>query len=120
MKTGRVAAVIPAGGTGRRMEAAIPKQFLMLGDVPLLLHSLQVFERAACISQVILVVPKDERERTLSEIIERYGIKKVVTLVSDFGPGLDAEKTFQTVFKAGDGEIVISEPTRQRLGPDRP
>ena len=82
MKTGRVAAVIPAGGTGRRMEAAIPKQFLMLGDVPLLLHSLQVFERAACISQVILVVPKDERERTLSEIIARYGIKKVVKIVA--------------------------------------
>jgi 2-C-methyl-D-erythritol 4-phosphate cytidylyltransferase len=82
MKTRRVAAVIPAAGTGQRMEAAIPKQFLMLGDVPLLLHSLQVFERAASISQVILVVPKDERERTLSEIIERYGIKKVVKVVA--------------------------------------
>jgi 2-C-methyl-D-erythritol 4-phosphate cytidylyltransferase len=82
MKIQRVAAVIPAAGTGRRMEAAIPKQFLMLGDVPLLLHSLQVFERAACISQVILVVPKDERERTLSEIIARYGIKKIVKVVA--------------------------------------
>ena len=64
------------------MDAAIPKQFLMLGDVPLLLHSLQVFERAGSISQIILVVPKDERERTLSEIIERYGIKKVVKIVA--------------------------------------
>jgi 2-C-methyl-D-erythritol 4-phosphate cytidylyltransferase len=82
MNTRRVAAVIPAAGTGRRMEAAIPKQFLMLGDVPLLLHSLQVFERAASISQVILVVPKDERERTLSGVIERYGIKKVVKIVA--------------------------------------
>src|SRR2546430_11433124 len=83
MKTRRVAAVIPAAGTGRRMEAAVPKQFLMLGDIPLLLHSLQVFERAASISQVILVVPKEERERTLSEIIERYSIKKVVKVVAD-------------------------------------
>ena len=64
------------------MEAAVPKQFLMLGDIPLLLHSLQVFERAASISQVILVVPKDERERTLSGVIERYGIKKVVKVVA--------------------------------------
>jgi len=64
------------------MEAAIPKQFLMLGDVPLLLHSLQVFERAGSISQIILVVPKDERERTLSEIITRYGLKKVAKVVA--------------------------------------
>src|SRR5207237_6737556 len=62
--------------------AAIPKQFLMLGDVPLLLHSLQVFERAASISQIILVVPKEERERTLSEIIARYGLKKVAKVVA--------------------------------------
>jgi 2-C-methyl-D-erythritol 4-phosphate cytidylyltransferase len=82
MKTRRVVAVIPAAGTGRRMEAAIPKQFLMLGDAPLLLHSLQVFERATSISQVVLVVPKDERERTRSEIIERYGIQKVVKIVA--------------------------------------
>jgi branched-chain amino acid transport system substrate-binding protein len=41
-------------------------------------------------------------------------IKRVVTLVTDYGPGLDAEKTFQSVFKAGGGEIVeaIRTPLR--------
>ncbi len=41
-------------------------------------------------------------------------IKRVVTMVTDYGPGLDAEKTFQTVFKAGGGEIVeaIRTPLR--------
>jgi branched-chain amino acid transport system substrate-binding protein len=34
------------------------------------------------------------------------GIKKVVTLVSDYGPGLDAEKWFTKEFKAKGGEIV--------------
>jgi len=41
-------------------------------------------------------------------------IKRVVTLVTDYGPGLDAEKTFQTVFKAGGGEIVESIRTPLR------
>ena len=36
------------------------------------------------------------------------GIKKVYTMVSDFGPGIDAEKYFQTAFKAAGGEIVGS------------
>ena len=41
-------------------------------------------------------------------------IKRVVTMVTDYGPGLDAEKTFQTVFKAGGGEIIeaIRTPLR--------
>ena len=41
-------------------------------------------------------------------------IKRVVTMVTDYGPGLDAEKTFQTVFKAGGGEIVESVRTPLR------
>ena len=41
-------------------------------------------------------------------------IRRVVTMVTDYGPGLDAEKTFQSVFKAGGGEIVeaIRTPLR--------
>jgi len=36
------------------------------------------------------------------------GMKKVYTMVSDFGPGLDAEKYFQAAFKAAGGEVVGS------------
>jgi branched-chain amino acid transport system substrate-binding protein len=34
------------------------------------------------------------------------GIEKVVTLVADYAPGLDAEKTFTERFTAGGGEVV--------------
>jgi branched-chain amino acid transport system substrate-binding protein len=36
------------------------------------------------------------------------GVKKVYTMVSDFGPGIDAEQYFQNAFKAAGGEIVGS------------
>ena len=36
------------------------------------------------------------------------GMKKVYTMVSDFGPGIDAEKFFQSAFKAAGGEVVGS------------
>ncbi len=36
------------------------------------------------------------------------GVKKAYTMVSDYGPGHDAEKSFQTGFKSGGGEIVGS------------
>src|SRR5215468_584613 len=41
----------------------------------------------------------------------KNGIKKVYTVVSDFGPGLDAEKTFTEAFKKAGGEIVGSVRT---------
>src|SRR3954466_11375544 len=36
----------------------------------------------------------------------KNGIKKVVTMVSDFGPGIDAEKSFSEKFKADGGTII--------------
>jgi branched-chain amino acid transport system substrate-binding protein len=38
----------------------------------------------------------------------KQGVKKAYTMVSDFGPGHDAEAAFQGAFKAGGGEIVGS------------
>ena len=38
----------------------------------------------------------------------RQGIKTAYTLVSDYGPGLDAEAAFQSAFQAGGGKIVGS------------
>ena len=74
-------AVVPAGGTGKRMGAGTPKQFLMLDGVPMMLHSLRVFERVPGVTEVVLVVPKEERARALAEVVERYGLKKVLKVV---------------------------------------
>ena len=38
----------------------------------------------------------------------RNGIKKVVTLVADYGPGKDAESAFQKTFTAGGGQVIES------------
>jgi branched-chain amino acid transport system substrate-binding protein len=42
----------------------------------------------------------------MAEWAYKNGIKKVVTLVSDYGPGIDAEKSFGEKFKADGGTIV--------------
>jgi branched-chain amino acid transport system substrate-binding protein len=42
----------------------------------------------------------------MAEWAYKNGIKKVVTLVSDYGPGIDAEKSFSEKFKADGGTIV--------------
>jgi branched-chain amino acid transport system substrate-binding protein len=50
----------------------------------------------------------------MAEWAFKNGIKKVVTMVSDFGPGLDAEKSFSEKFKADGGTIAESLRTPLR------
>jgi 2-C-methyl-D-erythritol 4-phosphate cytidylyltransferase len=50
----RKIAIIVAGGTGSRMNAPLPKQFLLLAGEPLLFHTLRKFEGIA--DQLILVM----------------------------------------------------------------
>jgi branched-chain amino acid transport system substrate-binding protein len=38
----------------------------------------------------------------------RNGIKKIVTLVPDYGPGIDTENSFKASFTAGGGQVVDS------------
>ena len=50
--------IVTAGGTGTRMGAALPKQFLPLGGVPILRRTMEVFLRAVPDIQVITVLPE--------------------------------------------------------------
>ncbi len=53
--------IIVAGGQGRRMGGSIPKQFLLLGDRPILMHTVQRFYNAFSHLnlRVILVLASD-------------------------------------------------------------
>ncbi len=47
-------AIIVAGGVGSRMDAALPKQFLLIANQPLLFHTLRKFENS--VEEIILVM----------------------------------------------------------------
>jgi 2-C-methyl-D-erythritol 4-phosphate cytidylyltransferase len=51
--------IIVAGGSGKRMGAAVPKQFLLLKGKPLLMWAIDVFHRFDATMQLIVVLPKD-------------------------------------------------------------
>ena len=51
--------IIVAGGTGRRMFADIPKQFIPVNGKPLLFYSLQTFFNAISEIGIILAIPED-------------------------------------------------------------
>jgi 2-C-methyl-D-erythritol 4-phosphate cytidylyltransferase len=77
----KVTVLVPAAGMGRRMGKAVAKQFLPLGDKPMLAHTLLVFQRASEIDEIIPILSQEDMEMCLREVIEQYHITKVKTLV---------------------------------------
>lgn len=58
--------LIPAAGSGSRMESAFPKQYLMLKGKPLIQHVVALFEQAPAIASVHVVLsPQDSYWETL-------------------------------------------------------
>ena len=51
--------IIVAGGSGRRMKSAIPKQFLLLEGKPLLMHTIERFHSFDSAIEIILVLPSE-------------------------------------------------------------
>ena len=52
-------AVMLAGGTGERMGAGRPKQFIEIGEKPLIVHCLDVYEQSPNIDAIEIVCHKD-------------------------------------------------------------
>ena len=76
-----VTAILLAAGTGLRMgQGPLPKQFLPVGGIPILAHTLIRFERAERIDSMILVTRQQDRTRC-EEIIAKYGISKISAIV---------------------------------------
>ncbi len=54
--------IIVAGGSGTRMGAEIPKQFIELKGKPILMHTLQGFQEADNAMELVLVLPSNQLE----------------------------------------------------------
>lgn len=54
-------AIIVAGGKGLRMGGDLPKQFLLLGGKPILMHTLEAFRRCDAEMKIILVLPREQQ-----------------------------------------------------------
>lgn len=72
-------AVIVAAGKGRRMGTEISKQFLPLCGKEILAHTVEKFEQAACIRDIILVTGGDALQ-DVRQMVQEYGWKKIISV----------------------------------------
>lgn len=75
-----VGVVIAAAGQGKRMRTGFNKQFIQLGDRPIIVHTLQVFERIKAIDQIVVVTGSQDVAKC-RDLCRSYGIRKVTHIV---------------------------------------
>lgn len=110
-------AIILAGGIGSRMGGSMPKQFLSLNDKPVIVHTLENFQRNSQINSIIIVCVKDWILH-LKEILEEYKISKVVNIVEGGETGHDSTRNGIFSLKnvlSEDDFIIIHDAARPIL-----
>jgi branched-chain amino acid transport system substrate-binding protein len=80
-------------------QANVPMVIMNAATSAIVTKSPLVVRTSFTLWQTSVPMAKEAKER---------GVKKVITVVSDYGPGVDAEKAFTTTFKGDGGEIVDS------------
>ncbi len=73
-------AVIVAGGSGKRMGAELPKQYLEISGKPVLMHTLERFKQFSDTIEIITVLPENQL-RFWDDLQKKYSFNVPHTLV---------------------------------------
>ena len=82
-------AIIFAGGSGVRMGAGMPKQFLEINGKPIIIHTLDNFQNSPTIDKIYIACKADYMEN-LKNLTNRFGITKVARIVEGGSTGQDS------------------------------
>jgi 2-C-methyl-D-erythritol 4-phosphate cytidylyltransferase len=76
----KTAAIIPGAGSGERLAASENKPFLLLGEKPLLVHTVQRFQESPEIDEIVLVVQGKDIRRA-ETLVAEHRLGKVTAVV---------------------------------------
>ncbi|HEY3430623.1 MAG TPA: 2-C-methyl-D-erythritol 4-phosphate cytidylyltransferase [Cyclobacteriaceae bacterium] len=109
-------ALIVAGGKGTRIKSKVPKQFIALHGLPVLMHTINAFYRYSEQVVVILVLPEDDFE-TWKALCAKHNFNRKLILQKG------GDTRFQSVKNGlekieGDGLVAIHDGVRPLVSED--
>lgn len=115
-------AIIFAGGVGRRMNnTGLPKQFLKIHNIPIIIHTLKVFEKCNEIDAIVIACVSSHMDY-MQEIIEEYRITKVKKIVEGGETGqlsiYNALKAAKKIGKDKDDIVLVHDGVRPIIDSD--
>lgn len=81
--------VLLAGGVGKRMGGDIPKQFMEVDGKPIIVYSIENFQKNPQIEKIVVVCVKDWIDH-LRELIAKYALTKIEWIVEGGNTGHDS------------------------------
>jgi 2-C-methyl-D-erythritol 4-phosphate cytidylyltransferase len=109
-------AIVVAAGKGTRIGGNRPKQFLELGGIPIIIHTLRRFEQCDAINEVIVVLPADATAGFVS-LAEKFGLRRVSQAVA--GGATRAQSVLRGLNAISNVEIVaIHDGVRPFVTPE--
>lgn len=109
--------IILAGGVGKRMGAEIPKQFMEVDEKPIIVYTIENFQRNKQIEQILIVCVKDWIGY-LRELINKYSLCKVRWIIEGGNTGHDSIRNGVFFLRdkiAADDFIIIHDAVRPVL-----
>jgi 2-C-methyl-D-erythritol 4-phosphate cytidylyltransferase len=113
-------AIIIAGGVGQRMGQDIPKQFLSVNDKPIIIYTLEAFEKHPNIDK-IAVVCLDGWQEVLRAYSKQFGISKLSIICSGGKTGQESiYKGLQAIkpIAQPDDVILVHDAIRPMVSQD--
>lgn len=104
-------AIILAGGSGRRMGGALPKQFLKVNNRTILEYTIDNFERAECIDEIAIVTHPDYVNE-MQEIIAANPWKKVANILLGGKERTDSTLSALRAYTTDDDRLLIHDGVR--------
>ena len=95
--------VIPAAGQGKRMNAGRNKQFIMLEEKPIIVHTISVFQSDEYCEEIVLAVNEREHDEFRS-FIQTHELTKVTQIVTG---GKERQQSVYEGLKALDGDKIV-------------
>ncbi|APP03539.1 IspD/TarI family cytidylyltransferase [Lactobacillus delbrueckii subsp. bulgaricus] len=101
-------AIIIAGGVGKRMGQSIPKQFININDKPVLVYTLESFQKHPQIDAIELVC-LDGWQNVARAYAEQYGISKLKWIVTGGESGQESIRNgvYNLESKVADDDVIL-------------
>jgi len=101
----KIGAVIVAAGKGERFGENIKKQFYPLKGKPIIVWTLNTFDKIDRIGELIIVVEKEDKEFFLKEILNKYQFSKNIRLAE--GGNMRQDSVFNGIMSTSEDVNII-------------
>ncbi|MGE4491259.1 MAG: 2-C-methyl-D-erythritol 4-phosphate cytidylyltransferase [Syntrophotalea sp.] len=99
--------LLPAAGMGKRMGASVNKQYLPLGERPVLSHTIALFDRHPRVDHIFVICPQAEMPLCQQQVIDPYGFSKVRGLVPGGAERQDSVRNGLLACGAAPDDVVL-------------